>query len=122
MPLRPDIIEKRAIKAGVKASKKRHHLVTEKELLALKVQVMPGLPRILLVVTGLLLILSCFISWPADDTVVRSIEAISGVFLLLFGAFGIRRTLDQVLDASCAIDAAGSIIEAIANAIPDIDL
>lgn len=122
MPLSPDIIEKRAVKAGVKASKKRHHLVTEEELLALRVQIMPALPRILLGITGLLLITACCISWPSSDIPIRVLEGISGGFLLLFGIFGIRRTLEQLLDTYDAGDLIGSIIEGIVDAVSNIDL
>lgn len=122
MPLSPDIIQKRAVKAGVKASKKRHHLVTREELLALKVQVLPTLPRILMGVTGLLLITFCCTSWPSDGISIRVLEGVSGGILLLFGTFGIRRTLGQVLDSCDAVDLVGSIIETVADAVSNIDL
>lgn len=122
MPLSPDIIEKRAVKAGVKASKKRHHLVTEKELLALRVQIMPALPRILLGVTGLLLITACCVSWPSADGGARLLEGICGGFLLLFGIFGIRRTLEQLLNTYDGGELIGSIIEGIMDAVSNIDL
>jgi hypothetical protein len=122
MPLRPDIIEKRAVKAGVKASKKLHHVVTEDELLSLKIQVMPALPRILMAIAGVLLITSCCLSWPSDDIVIRSVEGISGAVLLLFGAFGIRRTLEHTLDTLDSLDMVGSIIETVADAVSNIDL
>src|SRR5215217_377215 len=115
MPLSQDIIQKRAVKAGVKASKKRHHLVTEEELLALKVQVLPALPRILLAFGGLLLITACCISWPVADISIRILEGISGFLLLLFGIFGVRRTLGQLLDAYDAGELIGTIIETIAD-------
>lgn len=121
MPLSPDIIQKRAVKAGVKASKKRHHLVTEKELLSLKVQIMPALPRILLVTSGSLLIIFCCISWPSADLVIRAVEAISGAILLIFGLFGIRRTLGELIDAG-ASDLIGAILEGIVEAVCNIDL
>lgn len=56
MPLSRDLIERSAVKAGVKASKKRHHLVSTEELLALRVQTMAALPRVVLVLSGTLLI------------------------------------------------------------------
>lgn len=122
MPLSRDIIEKRAVKAGVKASKKRHHLVTEEELLSLRVQVLPALPRILLGGTGLLLITACCISWPSADITIRVLEGIFGALLLIFGIFGIRRTLGQVLDSFDGVDLVGTIIETVADAVSNIDL
>jgi uncharacterized membrane protein len=56
MPVSRDLIERRAIRAGVKASKKRHHLISEQELLSLRVQTMSAWSRICLVIVGLLLI------------------------------------------------------------------
>ncbi len=121
MPLRPDIIEKRAVKAGVKASKKRHHVVTEEELLTLKVQVIPALPRIILGISGALLITFCCISWPSADSLIRIIEAVAGGLLLVFGLFGVRRTLGELLDAG-ASELIGSILEGIVEAVSNIDL
>ncbi|RYD48156.1 MAG: hypothetical protein EOP85_04140 [Verrucomicrobiaceae bacterium] len=122
MPLRPESIEKRAVKAGVKASKKRHHLVTKEELLALKIQVMPALPRIILVTSGALLITFCCLSWPSADIFIRSLEGLSGAILLLIGAFGIRRTLESTLDSHDAVNLVGSILETVADAVSNIDL
>lgn len=122
MSLPRESIRQRAVKEGVKASKKRHHLVTEEELLSLKVQLVPILPRIALGVSGALLITLCCLSWPATGTSVRSLEAISGTLLFLFSLFGIRRTLEQLLDACDAVNLVGSIIESIADAVSNIDL
>ncbi len=121
MPLSRKIIEHRAIKAGVKASKKRHHVVSEQELLSLRVQTMSVGLRIALVVGGILLIAACCFGWPAASDAARATEAIGGVFAIFFGAFGIRRTLSRVLDSIDGVDLVGSVIEAIGEAVSNID-
>ncbi|MES2923399.1 MAG: hypothetical protein V4819_17725 [Verrucomicrobiota bacterium] len=122
MPLSREAIEKRAVKTGVKASIKRDHLVTEQELLALRVQTMPTFLRVSLVLTGILSLASCWIGWPSDSFAVRVLEALWGVFAVLFGSFGVRRTLSHLLDSVDAIDLVGSILEMIADAVSNFDL
>jgi hypothetical protein len=100
MPLPLSALEKRAVKAGVKASKKRHHLITEEELLSLRVQVMPVLPRILLMLTGGSLLVAAYLAWPSGSDAIRVLETIFGVLTLFFGVFGIRRTLSTLLDTA----------------------
>jgi peptidoglycan/LPS O-acetylase OafA/YrhL len=99
MPLSRELVERRAIKAGVKASKKRHHLISESELLSLRVQTMSAWLRICLVLGGVLLIASSWFAWPTTSDAARVTEAIVGVLATLFGVIGIRRTLNQVVDA-----------------------
>lgn len=121
MPLSREAIRRRAVKTGVKASRKRHHLVTADELLSLRVQVMPALPRISMAIAGILLIVSAWNGWPSDSNAVQGVEAMVGILAILFGAFGIRRTLSQVLDSTSG-EALGSILEMIGDAISNIDL
>ena len=121
MPLSREVIRRRAVKTGVKASKKRHHLVSADELLSLRVQVMPALPRISMAVVGILLIASGWTGWPSESDILQIIEAVAGVFSLLFGIFGIRRTLSNVLDSTSG-DVIGSILELIGEAVSSIDL
>lgn len=120
MPLTREIVEQRAIKAGVKASKKRHHIVSEQELLSLRVQTMPAWLRMTLVLLGAALLFSGWFGWPSDSNVVQGIEAVSGIFAILFGSFGVRRTLSHVVDSIDAVDLAGSVLEAVADAVSSI--
>lgn len=126
MPLPQSVIEKRAVKAGVKASKKRHHLITEEELLSLRVQVMPILPRILLGLAGCSLLVAAYLAWPSGSDAVRLLEAIFGVLTFFFGVFGIRRTLSTLLDSTDVVGGAaefvGGILELIGDAVSNIDL
>lgn len=122
MSLSRETLQQRAVKTGVKASKKRHHLVTEAELLALRVQTMPAILRISLTLLGILLLVAAWFGWPSESNTAQGIEAIAGIFSLLFGIFGIRRTLSHILDSWDAADSAGTILELIGEAVSNIDL
>jgi len=122
MPLSRETLEKRAVRTGIAASKKRHHLVSEEELLALRIQVMPWMWRAFLVLLGIALIAACWFGWPAQTEEFRELEAISGVFVILFGAFGIRKTLSNVFDSTSSLEGVGDILELIADAVVNIDL
>jgi peptidoglycan/LPS O-acetylase OafA/YrhL len=122
MPLSRSVIEKRAVKAGVKASKKRHHLITENELLSLRVQTLPAILRIVLGLLGIALLSACWFAWPSDSNTVQGLEAFFGIFALLFGIFGIRRTLANVLDSFGSGDFVDAVLELIGEAVSSIDL
>jgi hypothetical protein len=122
MPLSREKIQRRALKAGVKASKKRHHLVSSEELLSLRVQTMPALLRVLLVVSGILFIVLAWHGWPPGSNALQGLEVIGGIFSILFGAFGIRRTLAHVLDSVNALDLADVVLELVAEVVSNIDL
>jgi prepilin signal peptidase PulO-like enzyme (type II secretory pathway) len=115
-------IEKRAVRTGIKASKKRGHVVSGDELLDLRVQMLPNLLRAALIGLGIALICACYFAWPSTAGSIRGLEAVSGIFSILFGAFGIRRTLSHVLDSMDAVDLASVIGEVIADALSNIDL
>jgi hypothetical protein len=122
MPLSRTVIEKRAVKAGVKASKKRHHLVSEEELLSLRVQIMPAVLRLVLGLLGIALLSASWFAWPSDSNIIQGLEAFIGVFALLFGIFGVRRTLSNVLDSFESVDLVEGILEVIGNAVSSVDL
>ena len=121
MPLSREKIELRAVNAGVKASKKRRHSVSSEELLRLRIQTMPAPLRALLVLSGILVIVLGWCGWPSDSNSVQGLEAIGGIFAVLFGAFGIRRTLSHVLDSVDALDLAEVLVDLIADAVSTID-
>ena len=122
MPLSREIIERRAIKAGLKASKKRHHVVSEQELLTLRVQTMSGWLRISLVLLGICLLASGWFGWPSESNMVQGLEAVAGIFAILFGSFGVRRTFSHIVDSVDAVDLVGSVLEAVGDAVSNIDL
>ena len=117
MPLDLQTLEKRAVKAGVKASVKRGHVVTEQELLELRVQTLSTTLRVVLVIAGIALIASGWFGWPYPSGVIRGVEAVSGIFSLLFGVFGIRRTLGQLFESFDVLDLAGTVVEAVVDLI-----
>jgi peptidoglycan/LPS O-acetylase OafA/YrhL len=121
MPLSPELLERRAIQAGVKASKKRHQVISKAELLGLRVQTMMPWLRITLVALGACLIAAGWYGWPADSNVVQGLEAVAGILAILFGAFGVRRTLSQVADSFSTGDWIGTVLEAVGEAISNID-
>lgn len=120
--MKPEVIEKRAVKAGVMASKKLGHIVTPRELLSVRVQTMPVLFRIFLLLLGLMLMGSAWFGWPSDSNPVQALEFIGGIFSFVFGIFGVRRTLSNVVDALEPLEFAGQVIELIADAVSGIDL
>ncbi|MEY3897195.1 MAG: hypothetical protein RLZZ214_2716 [Verrucomicrobiota bacterium] len=122
MPLSREIVEQRAIKAGVKASKKRHHVVSEQELLSLRVQTMPAWLRISLALSGVGLLAAGWFGWPSESNTIQGIEAVCGIFAILFGSVGVRRTLSHLVDSFDAVDLVGSVLEAVGEAISNIDL
>jgi hypothetical protein len=122
MPLSRETVEQRAIKAGVKASMKRDHIVSEQELLSLRVQTMPAWLRITLVLSGVALLASGWFAWPSESNTIQGIEAVTGIFSILFGSFGIRRTLSHIVDSFDAVDLVGSVLEAVGEAVSNIDL
>lgn len=119
MKVNPAVLEKRAVKAGVKASKKLHHVVTPEELLALRVQTWPAGLRVLVCIIGTLLLLGAWFGWPLEGGLARFFEGIGGVLLVLFGIFGVKRTLSNLVDGlGNAVDAGelvGAIIEGVAE-------
>lgn len=75
----------------------------------------------MLVLVGGGLLVCAGYSWPSPSNVVEGIEAISGIFSILFGCFGIRRTLSHFVD-SASSDFLGTILELVADAVSGIDL
>jgi hypothetical protein len=121
MPLSREILERRAIRAGVKASKKRHKVVSKEELLSLRVQTMPPWLRISLVGLGVCLVASAWFGWPSDSNTTQGLEAVSGIFAISFGAFGVRRTLSRLVDSFDSVDWVGTVFEAVCEAVSNID-
>lgn len=123
MHLSRDIVERRAIQAGVKASKSRNQVVSEQELLALRVQTMALWLRISLAVLGIGLVASGWYGWPLDSSVGQGLEAIGGIIAIWFGAFGVRRALSQVVDSFDSIgsfDLRGTVLEVIVQILSNL--
>ena len=109
-------IRRRAVKAGVRKSNRLHHSLRREEILSLKVQVLPALPRIAMGVAGVLLVVSACSGWPSQEDWVRVTEIISGIFLVLFSLLGVRRTLSEMAD-HLSTDILHSIVDSVVDAI-----
>jgi hypothetical protein len=121
MKVDPVILQKRAVKAGVKASKRLHHVVTREELLAVRVQTMPSTLRGLLIVVGSVILLAGWFGWPLESGWVRFFEGVGGLLMMMFGIFGVRRTLSKVVekvgDTVDSTELVGAIIEGVAEVL-----
>lgn len=117
---RVERLQRIAIRKGIRTSRKLNHALTKEEILGLKIQILPSTVRILLATGGILLITAALIAWPSDSNPVQGLEFLSGFFLLLFGIFGIRRTLsgiaDQMSNKAFEVLVEG-ILEAVGNSI-----
>jgi len=122
MAISKEQLEKRAVKKGVKASRKLGHLVTPRELLGLKVQVMGTPVRALLVLAGLGALACSWLEFPSTSDVIQGLEAIAGILLILFGCLGIRSTLENVVNGVDPADGLEVILELIGEALSGIDL
>lgn len=113
-------IRRRAIRAGIRTAKRVHHELNQEEVLALRVQILPLFPRILIGALGIALVVCSWFEWPSSSGVIQGIEFISGLFLTLFAIFGIRRTLDQIvnqLDLHTGSALVDTVIDAISGSI-----
>jgi len=108
------------VKAGVRATKRLDHRLSEEELRTLKVQVMPALPRIILGVLGVTAGISAAWGWPSDSNMVQGCLGAFGILSTLFGIFGVRKTIGGIADAIATegvTDLVGSILGSIADAV-----
>lgn len=113
-------IGQRAIKAGVKAARRRHHLLSEEELRDLKIQVLSNPLRIILGILSLACVAAAALGLPNDSNSVQAILVCLGILLLVFALFGIRRTLGSILDGLStegAIELVGNVIGGIADLV-----
>lgn len=97
-PKRVERLQRIAIRKGIRASRKLDHALTKKEIRDLRIQIVPATARILMATGGIALIAAALTAWPSDSNVVQGLEFLAGLFLLLFGIFGIQRTLSSLAD------------------------
>lgn len=115
-PSRIERLRRAGIRKGVRTSKKLRHVLSRNEVLALKIQILPAAPRIAFALAGGLLLTAAVFAWPAGSEPVRVIEGMAGLFLLLFGVFGIRRTLSG-LENQMSFEIFEALVEGILSAI-----
>lgn len=120
MNRRTERLSQRIAKTGVRASLKAGHPLSESELRKLRVQTVPATVRILFCALGLTSAGAAYWLFSHDFSGLGLLAITISVFALLFGIFGIRRTLEKILDSVDAVDAArilGNTFEAISSAM-----
>lgn len=120
MDRKSERLVKRIEKAGIRASIKEGHALTEAELRNIKVQILPNPLRVIFCVLGAIsaIVSYCCFTYEFDGYGV--ISAIISILMLLFGIFGVRKTLSRILDSMDSIHAAdvlGLAIEGISAAV-----
>lgn len=93
---RAEKIRRRAIKAGLRQTRRLHHGLSREEILGLKIQVLPAALRISMAAIGTTALVCAFLGWPSLGIEFRIPEGISGICLMAFSLFGVRRTLSEV--------------------------
>jgi hypothetical protein len=99
-------LQQRAAKAGIRKAKRVHHVLSEQEVRALKVQVLPFLPRALIAVAGSALIVAAVNGFPPSSSAGQACVGIGGGFL------------SGILD-NLGPDVAGQILGGVIEAIVD---
>lgn len=113
-------LAKRIEKAGIRASIKEGHVLTETELRDVKVQLLPNPVRAVFCLLGVISAIMSYLFFGWDSEGYGFLLAFTSVLSLLFGVFGVRRTLSRILDSMDAIDAVeilGHAAEGIASAV-----
>jgi hypothetical protein len=115
---RQEKLQRRAVKAGIRAAKRQQLPLGEQDLRALKVQLVGPLPRILLGTAGAMMIASAAAGWPVDSNAGQALLFFGGVILVLFALLGVRRTLDAIADQFFH-EATGDFIASVAKSVAD---
>lgn len=118
MTTRQARLHRRATKAGIVAAKRREHSLSPEEIRRLKVQIVPAWIRIIMGISGLLLIgISLLGSW-IESTTIQVISAVVGTLITLFGIFGVKRILSGIID-QLAPELALEVFDKVAESISD---
>jgi hypothetical protein len=115
-----ELLAKRVEKAGIRASIKEGHVLTESELRNIKVQILPNPLRVFFCVLGVISAGASYYCFTNDLVGYCITSAFISILTLLFGFFGVRRTLSRILDSMDAVDAGelvGHAIEGISSTI-----
>jgi hypothetical protein len=114
------LLAKRIEKAGVRASIREGHVLTEAELRNIKIQILPNPLRVLFCVIGVISAGASYYCFTNDLVGYGITSAIISLLTLLFGLFGVRRTLSRILDSMDIVDAAelvGHAVKGISSTI-----
>ncbi len=114
----PERMIRVAAAAARRRARKAGRALSRQELLRLKLQLVPAPLRLLLGITGTTAVICGATGWPWDAEAVRAAEIIAGILLIVFGIYGIRRTLSRIADGM-----SHELLEAVIDRITDsIDL
>ncbi|OAM87709.1 hypothetical protein OH491_08270 [Termitidicoccus mucosus] len=113
MNRKSELLAKRIEKAGIRASIKEGRVLTEPELRNIKVQILPNPLRVIFCVLGVISAIVSYCCFMHDLDGCGVTSALISILMLLFGIFGVRRTLSRILDSMDAIDAAQILVHAI---------
>ena len=110
-----------ARKAAVKASLKRRHVVTEEELLGLKVQTLSAASRLTMGVLAFASAVGSTLAFTFDRFGWGWILALATLVLAVLAIYGIRRTFGKIVDnlgdAGQAAEVVGNVLEGTASVI-----
>ena len=116
--MKPETLQKRAIRAGIKRYKRSGEPITKEDLGSLKVQLVPEWVRIFLAVVGISLLVCGSGTISFENPVWNVLRLVSGTFLLLFAIFGVSKTFDglfKTLDAGVSNGVTEAIVDGISS-------
>jgi hypothetical protein len=125
-PITPDMnrkgekLAKKIEKAGIRACRKEGHILTETELRKVKVQLLPVSLRVVFCLLGVIAALIGYLLFVTGSEGYGFLLALTSALSLLFGMYGVRKTLSRILDSMDAADALeilGHAAEGIASAV-----
>ncbi|MCW0221350.1 MAG: hypothetical protein OJI67_23700 [Prosthecobacter sp.] len=121
--LNPEKLLPKIEKAGIKASLKAGHVLSQEELLEVKVQLMPTIWRWMLGGCSAAAAYGSYLGFSDENSVEDYGLAVLAVLFFLFAVVGVRRTLGKLLDGLDVVDAGellGLAIEGIGSVIGSI--
>jgi len=120
MDRKSERLAKRIQKAGIRASIKEGHVLSEAELRNIKVQILPNPLRIGFFAVGVIASITSYYCFTSDSGGYGITLLIFSISMMFFGIFGVRRTLSRILDSMDVMDAAevaGLAVKGIASAV-----
>lgn len=120
MDRRVEKIISRTQQAGIKQSLRVGHALSKEEVLGLKIQVMPMSLRSLLFCCGVGFAIAGLIHCLWYQQMLGVIFLLSALLCVLFGIFGIRRTVGRIIDSidlSVGVDILETVVDGIGSAV-----
>ncbi|WP_035612400.1 hypothetical protein [Haloferula sp. BvORR071] len=110
MPGGQDKLRTHTIEAGLHVAGGTHRTSGEPEHRRPKVLMLPGALRLIFFTAGLAMLFAGLTGWPIDEVAKQVLLDIAGALTAVFSIFGLRRSLDAILDATSA-EGAGALLE-----------